>query len=52
MLFLPLAAMAQQERATPKSGEGISAFLERNGRAGKAYYKEFLKLNANLLVLK
>ena len=49
LLFLPLTAMAQQERVTPKSGEGISAFLERNGRAGKAYYKEFLKLNASRL---
>ena len=35
-------ALAQEERATPKSGEGISGFLQRNGRTGKAYYQEFL----------
>ena len=40
---------AQAERATPKSGEGISAFLERNGRSGKTYYKEFLQLNEKQL---
>ena len=33
-------ALAQEERATPKSGEGISGFLQRNGRTGKAYYQE------------
>ena len=37
-------ALAQEERATPKSGEGISGFLQRNGRTGKAYYQEFLEL--------
>lgn len=36
---------AQEEHATPKSGEGISSFLERNNRSGKKYYNEFLKLN-------
>lgn len=42
-------ALAQEERATPKSGEGISGFLQRNGRTGKAYYQEFLKLNKKQL---
>lgn len=40
---------AQEEHATPKSGEGISAFLERNNRSGKKYYNEFLKLNGKRL---
>ena len=43
-------ALAQEERATPKSGEGISGFLQRNGRTGKAYYQEFLELNKNCLL--
>lgn len=40
---------AQEGRDTPKRGEGISTFLERNGRPGRAYYKEFLKLNEKRL---
>ena len=36
--FLLLDVSAQGEYATPKSGEGISSFLERNKRPGKAYY--------------
>lgn len=43
--FLLLDVSAQGEYATPKSGEGISSFLERNKRPGKAYYNEFMKLN-------
>ncbi|MCD8184570.1 MAG: N-acetylmuramoyl-L-alanine amidase [Bacteroides sp.] len=43
--MMPFVASAQEERATPKSGEGISAFLQRNGRVGRSYYNEFLKLN-------
>lgn len=34
-------ASAQEERDSPRRGEGISAFLERNNRPGIAYYKEF-----------
>lgn len=41
--------MAQEERATPRAGEGISSFLDRHGRSGRAYYKEFLKLNKKTL---
>lgn len=49
-LFLtPFQASAQEERATPKSGEGISTFLQRNGRPGRAYYREFLELNKKQL---
>ena len=49
-LFLtPFHASAQEERAAPRSGEGISAFLQRNKRPGKAYYLEFLELNKKQL---
>ena len=47
LFFLPVSA--QEECATPKRGEGITAFLERNGRSGKTCYKEFLKLNEKRL---
>lgn len=49
-LFLaPFRAMAQQARATPKPGEGISTFLIRNNRSGRANYKKFLELNKKQL---
>lgn len=44
-----LNVRAQEERDSPKRGEGISTFLERNKRPGKAYYREFLKLNEKSL---
>lgn len=47
--FLLLDVSAQGEYATPKSGEGISSFLERNKRPAKAYYNEFMKLNEKRL---
>ena len=40
--FLVFEVSAQGEYATPKAGEGISAFLERNKRPGKACYNEFM----------
>lgn len=49
LLLCSLAVPAQEERATPRPGEGISAFLQRNKRPGRAYYKEFLQLNKKLL---
>lgn len=42
-------ASAQEERDSPRRGEGISAFLERNKRPGRGYYREFLKLNEKRL---
>ena len=42
-------ASAQEERDRPRRGEGVSAFLERNKRPGRTYYKEFLKLNEKRL---
>lgn len=49
LLLCSLAVFAQEERAAPCPGEGISAFLQRNKRPGRAYYKEFLQLNKKLL---
>lgn len=49
-LFLfPPGAMAQEAYATPKSGEGISTFLIRNNRPGRANYKKFIELNKKQL---
>ena len=42
-------ASAQEERDSPRRGEGISVFLERNKRPGRAYYKEILEQNKKLL---
>ena len=42
-------ASAQEERDSPRRGAGVSAFLERNKRPGRTYYKEFLKLNEKRL---
>lgn len=44
LLFMTPALWAQQ-KATPKSGEGISAFLLRHNRAPKKYYEDFIELN-------
>lgn len=52
ILFYTLFSLngwAQEERDSPKRGEGISTFLERNKRLGKTYYREFLKLNEKSL---
>lgn len=49
LFLIPFHVSAQEDRATPKSGEGISTFLQRNGRPGKAYYREFLELNKKQL---
>ena len=49
LLLLAGHVSAQQATDTPRKGEGISAFLKRNGRPGRAYHKEFLKLNEKRL---
>lgn len=49
LLMLPVTLQAQQSTDSPRRGEGISAFLERNGRPGKRYYQEFLELNEKRL---
>ena len=50
LFFLSASTLqAQQATDTPRKGEGISAFLKRNGRTGKAYHKEFLELNKKRL---
>lgn len=46
---MPAFLSAQQATDKPRRGEGISTFLERNHRPGRAYYREFLKLNKKRL---
>ncbi|MDR1881389.1 MAG: N-acetylmuramoyl-L-alanine amidase [Prevotella sp.] len=36
---------AQNDKDTPRNGEGAQAFLKRNKRTGKACYRQFLELN-------
>lgn len=48
LLFI-LSAEAQQATDTPRRGEGITSFLERNKRPGRTYYKAFLELNKKRL---
>ena len=44
----PSVACAQQ-KATPKSGEGIDAFLLRHNRSPKKYRADFIRLNQKVL---
>ncbi|MDR1003469.1 MAG: N-acetylmuramoyl-L-alanine amidase [Prevotellaceae bacterium] len=39
------AQSVTQQTATPRPGDGISAFLKRHGREGDSYYRQFLELN-------
>ncbi len=48
-LTVSVALQAQQTTDTPRPGEGISAFLERNGRPSRTYYRDFLRLNEKTL---
>ena len=41
-LLLTAPALRAQQKATPKSGEGISSFLLRHNRAPKKYYDDFI----------
>lgn len=50
LLMCACGLMAQEQYATPKPGEGISTFLERNNRPSKTYYKEFVRLNKKRLM--
>lgn len=47
--FFASYAQTPEEYAMPKDGDGISTFLERNGRPVRTYYKEFLRLNEKRL---
>ena len=47
--LISLAVVAQTQTAKPRKGEGISTFLQRNGRIGQDYYQEFLELNKQKL---
>lgn len=44
-----LTSVQAQEKATPKSGEGISTFLLRHNRGMKKYYDDFIRLNKDKL---
>lgn len=48
-LFIFSSSILAQEKAFPKKGEGISLFLKRHNRTGKAYHDEFIKLNKTKL---
>ena len=43
-ILLSITIRAQQATDTPRRGEGISTFLERNGRPGRTYQQEFFDL--------
>lgn len=47
-LFITLPMFAQ-ERAIPRSGEGISTFLQRLGRSKKQHVAQFIELNEDKL---
>lgn len=47
--LLCLAVGAQTQYAKPRKGEGITTFLQRHGRSGQEYYREFLELNKRKL---
>ena len=49
LALFTLSAVAQQTTDTPRRGEGISSFLQRNHRSGQAYYREFLRLKEKKL---
>lgn len=44
-MFSGISIFAQNERDTPRSGEGLLAFLRRNQRTEAAHYSRFLELN-------
>lgn len=49
LLFISSYTLTAQEKASPKSGEGISTFLKRHNRTGKEYHEQFIKLNKDKL---
>ena len=49
LMLVSLTGFAQTQYAKPKKGEGITTFLQRHGRSGQEYYKEFLELNKQKL---
>ena len=49
LMLVSLTGCAQTQYAKPKKGEGITTFLQRHGRSGQEYYKEFLELNKQKL---
>ena len=48
-LIFAVTLVNAQQKATPKSGEGIAAFLFRHNRSPKKYMDDFLELNKSKL---
>lgn len=48
-LFITTFSVGAQEKAFPKSGEGVTLFLKRHNRTGQGYHKQFIELNKNKL---
>jgi len=46
---LSVSLYAQENTAKPRKGEGIHAFLKRNGRDSKEHYQQFIELNKKKL---
>lgn len=44
-IFSGISVYSQNDKDTPRNGEGIQAFLQRNKRNQEGHYTEFLKLN-------
>ncbi|MDR0939554.1 MAG: N-acetylmuramoyl-L-alanine amidase [Mediterranea sp.] len=49
LLALTTTAWGQRQTATPRRGEGISAFLIRHDRSPRVYYDDFVELNRRKL---
>ena len=49
LVWLAAIPLPAQERAYPKSGEGIELFLKRFGRTGYRYQQEFIQINKKKL---
>ncbi|MDR3056968.1 MAG: N-acetylmuramoyl-L-alanine amidase, partial [Prevotella sp.] len=47
LLFIltSIPGYSQNDKDTPRNGEGVRAFLQRNKRTQEDHYTEFLKLN-------
>lgn len=48
-IFITTFSLQAQEKAFPKSGEGITLFLQRHNRSGNESYNQFIELNKHRL---
>lgn len=49
LFFVTTFTLQAQEKASPKSGEGITLFLQRHNRLGNEHYNQFIELNKDKL---